>query len=456
MYRKFLNDIVRSHQLRGVETDDLQLSHSNCLAAPQWIFDGPLYEIFVRNFTRQGTIAEIEQQLEYLENLGVKTLWLMPFHPIGREQRKGSMGSPYAIRDYRAIDPQLGTEEDLKRLVRSVHQRDMRLIIDIVANHAATDHIWLETNTNFFLSATDASHRRKLKDWTDVLDLNYEQPELRQRMKDILRYWIEEFDIDGYRCDVAGMVPLDFWQDVTDELLRIKPDMFMLAEWESPRLHTDSFHATYDWTTLAVLKDIYQGRRPASECLEWITQKEMAYPKNSLFLRFTENHDLPRTRKVFGSESFYPFVVFHYALPGIPLLSNGQEVGLEKMPDQFNHDPLEWERGDKKIREFYGDLIRWRKTYSALSSDQITALGNNQQDKVTSFMKHDQQYDILVILNFSAQELCVQVDISAPNPAVETYSDLFSNGIRKREALEQLLIKPYGYYLFKVEKTGSF
>lgn len=303
MFNQFLEKILEDHPLFGLEKDDQNKGHITGLKEPAWVHEGPVYETFVRNFSPQGTFNEVQDKLPYLKDLGVKTIWLMPIYPIGKKERKGSLGSPYAIRDYTAIDPTYGTRDDLKNLVEAVHRDGMRLILDLVANHMAVDSIWGQDYPEYFLRDENESITRKISDWTDVIDLDFSNRDLRTQMGEVIRYWVNEFDIDGYRCDVAGLVPLDFWEAVYTDLQKIKKDIFLLAEWESANLHQNAFHASYDWSTHFVLQDIYEGKRPAGDAITWVMEKEANYPRNALPLRFTENHDFERTREKFGQNS---------------------------------------------------------------------------------------------------------------------------------------------------------
>ena len=378
----------------------------------------------------------------------------MPIHPIGIKDRKGTQGSPYAIRDHQRIDPKLGSDRSFSDLVETIHQHDMRIITDLVVNHAAPDHVWCQTHPQYFIG--NQSHKtRKIKDWTDVIDFDFNQREVKDKMIDTITYWISEFDIDGFRCDVAGLVPLDFWEELYSILSRIKKDVFLLAEWESAEFHHSAFHATYDWSTYYVLKDIFEGRRSAFDSLEWHTAKQAVYPHRSLPLRFTENHDLKRTRNTFGKDSFYPFVVFEYAVYGLPLIYNGQEFGQVKETSLFDTDQLDWSKSDDHILQFYTRLICLRKKFPELSSLQLNPIGNNHQNLAVSFEKVHGDQKMVVILNFSDQTLPLEIDLRQKYHNTKNFIDVYSGNSFKTKNLDALEIKPYGFYMLKPEQEGG-
>ncbi|NIV14775.1 MAG: alpha-amylase, partial [Aliifodinibius sp.] len=201
---------------------------------PSWAKQGVLYELYLRAFTEEGTFRAAIEKLDHLKKLGVDIIWLMPIYPIGEEGRKGRLGSPYAVKNFRSINPELGNEEDFRLLIDEIHKRQMKVLLDIVPNHAANDHPLIDAHPEWFMQDEDGNFIRVEEDWTDVIDFTYQNPQMRRYMKENLFYWVREFDIDGYRCDVAGMVPHDFWADVIPALREIKPDLFLLAEWEDP------------------------------------------------------------------------------------------------------------------------------------------------------------------------------------------------------------------------------
>src|SRR5215211_6515172 len=228
-------------------------------AAPEWVRAGVIYEIYPRQFSEAGDFAGVTAQLDRLKELGVNSLWLMPVHPIGREKKKGPVGSPYAVRDYYAVNPDYGTAADLRRLVSEAHRRGMKVIIDVVANHTSWDSVMMKT-PEFYVR--DASGKITWPhDWTDIAELNYDNPQLRRYMIDMLKFWLREYDLDGFRCDVAAEVPTDFWEQARAELDKVKPDILMLAESDKPELLVRAFDLDYSWPLHGTLNDVLTGRK---------------------------------------------------------------------------------------------------------------------------------------------------------------------------------------------------
>ena len=225
-----------------------------------WVRDGVIYEIYPRAFSQQGNFNAITARLDELKDLGVTILWLMPIHPIGQEKKKGTIGSPYAVRDYYGINPDYGTADDLKRLVREAHARGLKVIIDIVANHTSWDSVLMK-HPEFYKRDAKGNITYPY-DWYDIAALNYGNQELRRYMTDMLKYWLREFDLDGFRCDVAGEVPTDFWENARVELEQIKPDIVMLAEAHKAELQVKAFDLDYSWPLHSALTNVLQGRAP--------------------------------------------------------------------------------------------------------------------------------------------------------------------------------------------------
>src|SRR6201990_1601790 len=212
---------------------------------PVWVRDGVISEIYPRDFSEKGNFDGVTAELDRLKNLGVNILWLMPIHPIGQEKKKGPIGSPYAVRDYYAVNPDYGAAADLKRLVSEAHRRGMKVIIDVVANHTSWDSVMMKT-PEFYVR--DASGKITFPhDWSDVAELNYDNPRLRGYMIDMLKFWLRDFDLDGFRCDVSAEVPTDFWEQARVELNKVKTDIVMLAESAKPELLASAFDLDYSW-----------------------------------------------------------------------------------------------------------------------------------------------------------------------------------------------------------------
>ena len=299
---------------------------SSARPAPTWLRDGVIYEIYPRAFSASGDFNGITARLDELQDLGVNILWLMPIHPIGEKLRKGTLGSPYAIKDYYGINPEFGTADDFKRLVTEAHKRNLKVILDLVANHTAWDSVMM-TNLNFYKQDKAGKVIPPVPEWTDVAGLNYSNAALRAYMIDMLKFWVSEADVDGFRCDVAYMVPTDFWEQARAELVKIKPGILMLAEASKPELLTNAFDLDYSWPLHSALNDVMLKDAPASDLQKSWQESRRQFPKNSLHLRISDNHDEARAVARFGIKGALAASVLMFTLDGIPLLYNGMEVG---------------------------------------------------------------------------------------------------------------------------------
>src|SRR5438105_6226575 len=383
--------------------------------AREWVRDGVIYEIYERNFSPAGNFDGVTAQLDRLKDLGVTILWLMPVHPIGQEKKKGSIGSPYAVRDYYAINPDYGTKDDLKRLITEAHRRGMRVIIDIVANHTAWDSVLMQ-HPDWYKH--DASGKITYPyDWFDIAALDYHNAELRRYMTDMLKFWIREFDLDGFRCDVAGEVPTDFWENARSELDKIKPDIFMLAEAHKPELQLKAFELDYSWPLHSALSDILQGRGRASDLRAAWESEAKDWPRGALHLRFSDNHDERRAIARFGERGALAASTFMFTLDGVPLIYNGMEAGdttESGAPALFEKLPIFWGNAERRpeFPRFYKQIIVLRKSSEALRSGSVNWLRNSDETRVVSFSRQTNTEEIVVAINFSNRPFFGSIEVS--------------------------------------------
>ena len=379
--------------------------------SPSWVHDGIIYEIFPRNFSAQGNFAGVTAQLDRLQQLGVNILWLMPIHPSGKLKSKGTLGSPYAVRDYYAINPDYGTAADLHRLVREAHRRNFKVIIDVVANHTAWDSV-LMRHPEFY--DHDAAGRiiPPQPDWADVAHLQYTKAgvpnrALRAYMQDMLVHWIKDFDLDGFRCDVAAGVPTDFWEDARATLARVKPDIVMLAEADSPELLVKAFDVDYAWSMYQPLADVIQGRQPASALREAWVAANAAYPRGALRMRFADNHDERRALARFGEPAALAASALMFTLDGVPLIYNGMEVGdtaESAAPALFEKLPIFWPSAELRPQfpAFFQQLIALRKAHPALRDGEVQWLHNSDEARVLTFLRRSAGENLWVAINLSS------------------------------------------------------
>ncbi len=441
----------------------LQVSKERARAtAPAWVRGGVIYEIYPRQFSEAGNFAGITAQLDRLKELGVNILWLMPIHPIGQEKKKGPVGSPYAVRDYYAVNPDYGTAADLKRLVSEAHRRGMKVIIDIVANHTSWDSVMMKT-PEFYVR--DASGKITYPhDWSDVAELNYDNPSLRRYMIDMLKFWLREYDLDGFRCDVAAEVPTDFWEQARAEADKVKADVVWLAESDRPELLVRAFDLDYSWPLHGTLNDVLQGRKGATAFRQTWEADEAKYPRGALRMRFSDNHDERRAVARFGEGGALAASALMLTLDGVPMLYNGMEVGDTTEsgdPALFYKLPVFWpiEKRRPEFPRFYRQMMALRKSHPPLTHGNVTWLRNSDESRVVTFARQEGAEQVVVAINFSNRPFEGTVEGTAGPPfsnitpdtrePLKTDATAAERTARVRAVnLPSLSLDPWGYRIF--------
>jgi glycosidase len=388
-------------------SDPLEYSKLAARSTPAWVRQGIIYEIFPRQFSANGDFGGITAQLDRLQQLGVGILWLMPIHPVGKLNAKGPFGSPYAVRDYYGINPEYGTAADLHRLVGEAHRRGLKVIIDIVANHTSWDSVLMKM-PDFYKHDAAGHIIAPNPDWTDVAQLNYDNPKLRRYMIDMLKHWVRDFDLDGFRCDAAGMVPTDFWEQARLELDALKPGLFMLAEWDNPALMARAFDVDYAWKGYKALSDAILGRAPASAVREQWQRENAEYERGALRMRFSDNHDESRAIARFGEPAALAASALMFTLDGVPLLYNGMEAGDTNesgAPALFEKLPITWNAAERRPQfpQAYRALTTLRHAHPALTDGELVWLHNSDEARVLSFLRRAAGESLLVAVNVSSQ-----------------------------------------------------
>lgn len=394
---------------------DRDYSKETARRAPDWLRSALIYELYPRNFSAEGNFNGITARLDELKDLGVDVLWLMPIHPIGEKLRKGTLGSPYAVRDYYGINPDYGTADDLKRLVTAAHQRQMRVILDVVLNHSAWDNVLITQHPEFYKQDTAGKIIPPVPEWTDVAGFNYAHAGLRAYMIGMLKHWVTEFGIDGFRCDVAHMVPVDFWDEARAALEAARPDVFMLAEASTPALLLKAFDLDYSWPLHGTLNQVLLQGAPVTDLRRSWEESLRQFPQGSLHLRIADNHDEARAVARFGVRGALAASAFMFLLDGVPLLYNGMEVGDATEsgdPALFEKLPVFWKPKERPpLRETYRDLIKLRRQYAPFRSDRLIWLRNSQEADVATFLRLDDRDEFVVVVNFSNRPVVGWVEV---------------------------------------------
>lgn len=319
-----------------------------------------MYSIYVRNYSDEGTFKAVERDLDRIRNLGTDIVWLLPIHPIGKQARNGELGSPYAIENYREVNPELGTLEDFKSLAQAVRAKGMKIIIDVVYNHTSPDSRLASHRPEFFYRTPEGRMGNRIAEWGDIVDLDYANPELWDYQIDTLKMWADI--VDGFRCDVAPLIPLDFWLRARAEVAQVRPDCLWLSESVEPAFIVNNrargmtslsdseifqaFDVCYDYDIFEVFRDYLVGRQTLDAYAEKINMQEYMYPDNYVKLRYLENHDQARAKSIIEDElSLINWTAFIYFQKGMTLIYAGQETQNIRRPDLFNKDTVDWETG---------------------------------------------------------------------------------------------------------------
>ena len=391
-----------------------------------WTEDAVIYEVNVRQFTPEGTFDAFAKHLPRLKDLGVDILWLMPIHPIGVLERKGTLGSYYAVRDYTAVNPEFGTIDAFKALVDKAHELDLKVIIDWVPNHTSPDAVWA-THKDWYL--TDSLGNFVIQyDWTDIAQLDYNNRDMRRAMIDAMLYWVTETDIDGFRCDVAWNVPVDFWEPATKELTAVKSSLFMLAEAEEPPLMQKAFNMYYAWNLHHVMNEVAQGNADANALRVGLEEMMNRFPRYAIPMYFTSNHDensWSGTEFERMGDAARTFAALTYLLPGMPLIYNGQEVGFDRRLLFFEKDEINW-TDSYGYTPFYRELNTLRKNNRALHSQEVGGIlieiENSAPNAIFSFKREVVGNRVIALFNLSPQEQ--NVSFYGDYPELSTITEL--------------------------------
>lgn len=405
------------------------------ISTPEWAKDAAIYQINTRQFTPEGTFRAAENHLLRLKELGVDILWLMPVHEIGLKNRKGSLGSPYSVKDYYSVNPEFGTMDDLKHFLNRAHKAGFKLILDWVPNHTAWDNPLVDEHPEWYSRDWKGDFRpTPWWDWDDIIELDYSHEDLREYMAEAMKYWIREVGFDGFRMDVAGFVPNDFWSQARKELDAIKP-VFMLAEWDARDLHAEAFDMTYAWSWWDAVKAVATGGEPLDRLFMYYSWNERAYPEEAIRMTFVTNHD----KNAWEGTMFENFghaleaaIALSVVGEGMPLIYNGQEAGNDRALAFFEKDPIVWK--DHPIGNLYRKLIRLMKENPALWhgkwGGRMIRVPNSAEDKVISFVRMKDENKVFAVINFS--EIDEDVYFS---------EELFQGNYRDFESGDQITLK---------------
>lgn len=422
------------------------------IEAPEWTRNAVLYQINTRHFTPEGTFKAAQEELPRLKALGVDILWLMPIHPIGEVNRKGTLGSPYSVRDYYAVNPEFGTEDDFRAFVDAAHEQGFKVILDLVANHTAWDHPLAAEHPDWYEKTWDGKFRpTPWWDWSDIIDLDWSRPGVREHIGGAMEYWVREYGVDGYRADVAGYVPVDFWEVMRARLDAIRP-VFMLGEVQETSYHRAAFDATYGWDWHHTSKRIAKGEADATGLFGYYAENESLWPREAMRLTYIENHDSNAWEGTLY-ENYGPALEAMTALSfthqGLPMVHNGQEACNAKRLEFFEKDPIDWSQGeDCASGQLLANLITFRDANPALHNGKWGAIMrqvvNDKPQQLFAFVREQDGNKVVGLFNLSGQPVTATL---ADAHAAGTYTAFGSGEEVTLAAGDSVSLPAWGYRL---------
>ena len=420
----------------------------------EWTRDAVLYQLNTRQFTGEGTFAAAQKHLPRLADMGVDIIWLMPIHPIGEAGRKGSLGSPYAVRDYRAVNPEFGTEAEFRAFVDEAHRLGMKVILDWVANHSAYDNPLTLSHPEWYTRTPEGALTSPAgTDWSDVADFDYSQPGLRQYMTESLAYWVRDFGVDGYRADVAGYVPRDVWETARAELDTIKP-VFMLAEWEQRDLHARAFDATYGWGWKEAMQRLVKDSSGAGAIRGYYAGQAETWPHAAMRMVYTDNHDQNSwdgvAADIYGP-AYETAIALSFVGSGLPLIYNGQEADLDRQLAFFEKDPIGWRDG--QYDALFRHLIALKTSFPALHNGRFGApmveVPSNAITDVYAFTRGNAGERVFAVFNLSPRPQQVSFEQARRHGR---YIDALTGAAASFSGGETLDLAPWGYRIYTESK----
>ncbi len=411
------------------------------ISTPTWVKNRTIYEVNIRQYTKGGTFREFEKYLPRLKKLGVGILWFMPIHPIGIKNRKGTLGSYYSISNYTAINPEFGTFEEFKQLVKKIQDLGMKVIIDWVANHTAWDHHWTKDHPEFYTKENDGNFKAPFPEWEDVIHLDYGNSDLWDEMINQMAFWLKETGIDGFRCDMAHLVPTVFWNEARKRLDHIKP-VYMLAESENHDLLEYAFDSIYNWKLLHAMNELAAGKINANE-LMGVALNELKYlPDGASVLNFTSNHDENSWQGSAIERLHYflePLTVLTFMLRGIPLIYSGQEAGNYRRLKFFEKDEIGWK--EDKMTPLYQKLNTLLNN-GPLITGELKPIKTDAPESILTFTRFTDKNRLIVILNLSARDTSFYIECGKLNGQ---YQNLINDETFEFNCHGQFSLDAYGY-----------
>jgi len=454
MKNKFLKQLFLSCTVTCALTAPLSaelLWEQQAEKLPEWVDNQVVYEVNVRQYSQDSSFKSIERDLNRISDLGINTLWFMPITPIGEKNRKGELGSYYSVKDYMGVNPEFGTPEDFKSLVKQAHMRGMKVIIDWVGNHSACDNPLTIEHPEYYVKNDEGNFIPPIgTDWTDVIQFDFSKPGLLEYQTQAMTYWIQEFGVDGFRCDFALGVPTEFWNELSSNLRKVKPDLFMLAEADVANHQLKAFNASYGWQLLHAFAAIAQGEHDANYLDVVLSRQSLTYPKDSNFLLMTSNHDMNSWEgtvyeRLGGGAKV--FAVLAMTMKGIPLVYNGQEAGLDKRLEFFIKDPIQWNK-TSPMEKFYKTLIHLKtKNPSLEATASFNRVPTTDDASIYAYTRGKaEKGQILVIANLKAHDMEFEIGTDVIKG---DWTDVFTGKKIHLSGSEELKLNMWNYLVLE-------
>ena len=421
---------------------------------PSWSYDTNIYEVNIRQYTAEGTFNDFKKHLPRLKDMGVEVLWFMPITPISIAGRKGSLGSYYAVQNYKEVNPEFGSLQDFVDLAKDAHQLGFKVIIDWVANHTGNDNVWIEEHPDFFCY-DDENKIIHPNGWEDVNKLNFDNQHMQAAMTDAMKFWIAACDIDGFRCDMAHLVPLEFWRKATTELAKYKTNLFWFAECEEANYH-EVFDATYTWKWMHATEEFYKKHTDLNSLVTVLQEDGHSFPTDALRVYFTGNHDENSwngTEYEKYGEAAKALAVFSCTWNGLPMIYSGQELPNNKRLQFFDKDQIEWGQ-QCELHDFYKILLHLRKTNTALRAADKNVVTNkietDNDDKIFAFVRKNGEDEVLVILNLSAEKIIPKIFNEI---LYGRFINVFDKTVIDITDIQNIELQPWSYLVYEKEKA---
>lgn len=426
---------------------------SSEFALPTWAKAANIYEVNIRQYTPEGTFNAFASHLPRLKRMGVDILWLMPIFPISEEKRKGGLGSYYAVSDFRNVNPEFGSMQDMESLITAAHNLDMKIILDWVPNHTGWDHVWLKDHKEYYTQDKDGNVIDPIDPgtgeswgWTDVADLNYDNKEMRAEMINDMLMWVSDKKIDGFRFDVAHNVPDDFWKEAKTKILEADKNQFLLAEAEiAEQMNNELFHMAYGWEFHHIINDIAKGEKDAHAIDGWIAKNDEEY-KKGIKMHFTSNHDENSwAGTVFErmKDSHKAFAVLVSTFDGMPLIYGGQEEPLDRRLAFFEKDDIGFK--NYKYADFYTKLNQLKHKNEALwngpHGGKLVKITDHKN--IYAFTRSKNGNEVVVMINLSADNQSFQLSRS-----INQMTELFTGNKPTIKEGATIEMKPWEYRVY--------